>query len=171
MIVSIAVLTLALAATAASPPATLPPQPSYMQPPAGWRSLGPPPADAPIDYGWVSPHFRDGSAHAGDSLSAYVRPIPPGSTLGAQVKEMIAAETGDGRTVASSKSHATCNGTQSGWTVDFRIQLSPSLTLSQVEHVAVFDGHVYDVMFTHRADLPVDAAVQASIDSLCPKNG
>lgn len=45
------------------------------------------------------------------------------------------------------------------------------MTISQVQHLAVFEGHVYVIMFVHRADLPVDNAVQASIDSLCPKNG
>jgi len=142
-----------------------------MNPPAGWTSLGPPPPNAPVDYGWVSPHFRDGSPHAGDSMEAWARPISPNSTLTEQVTEATTEETKDGRTVASSQSHATCNGTQPGWTIDFRLALSPLVTISQVEHLAVYQGYVYVIMFVHRADLPVDAAVQASIDSLCPKNG
>lgn len=166
---SIASLTLAMVVAASAPPTAKPPNPPYMQPPAGWTSLGPPPPNAPIDYGWVSPHFHDGSPHAGDSMEAWVRPIPPNSTLTEQVKEATTEETQDGRTVASSQSHATCNGTQPGWTIDFRLPLSPSVTISQVTHLAVFEGYVYGIMFVHRADLPVDNAVQASIDSLCPK--
>lgn len=132
--------------------------------------MGPPPPNAPIDNGWVSPHFRDGGPHAGDSMDAWVRPITPNSTLTDQVKEATTEETKDGRTVVSSQSHATCNGTQPGWTIDFRLSLSPAVTISQVEHLAVFKGHLYVIEFTHRADLPVDQVVQASIDSLCPKN-
>lgn len=78
-------------------------------------------------------------------------------------------ETQDGRTVASSNSHATCNGTQPGWTIDLRLQLAPSTTLSQVYQIAVFKAHVYVISFTHRADLPIGSVVQASLDSLCPK--
>jgi len=170
MIASIALI-FALLATPSASPTPWPTNPSYMQAPVGWTNLGPPPAGAPIDYGWASPHYRDGSARAGDTLSAWVRPVPPNSTLADQVREMTAEETQDGRTVASSRSHATCNGTQPGWTVDFRLRIMPSLTLSQVHHLAVFNGRVYLVIFTHRADLPVDSVVQASIDSLCPKNG
>ena len=166
---SIASLSLALVVAASASPAAKPPNPPYMQPPAGWTSLGPPPPNAPVDYGWVSPHFRDGSPHAGDSMEAWVRPIPPNSTLAEQVKEATTAETQDGRTVAGSHSHATCNGTQPGWTIDFRLPMLQSMTISQVEHLAVFEGHVYVIQFVHRADLPVDRAVQASIDSLCPK--
>lgn len=169
MTASIASLTLALVAAASVSPTARPPNPPYMQPPAGWTSLGPPPPNAPVDYGWVSPHFRDGSPHAGDSMEAWVRPISPSSTLAEQVKEVTTEETHDGRTVASSQSHATCNGTQPGWTIDFRLSVSPSVTLSQVEHLAVFEGHVYVIQFIHRAEPPVDKAVQASIDSLCPK--
>jgi hypothetical protein len=168
MLDSIIALTLALIAVAPSPTAR-PPAPPYMQPPALWSSLGPPPPNAPIDYGWVSPHSGDGSPHAGDSMEAWVRPIPAASTLAEQVKEFTTEETQDGRTVARSQSHATCNGTQPGWTIDFRLPLSPSLIISQVAHIAVFERHVYVIMFVHRADLSVDDAVQASIDSLCPR--
>lgn len=171
IVASITPLTLALIVAASASPTAKPPNPPYMHPPAGWRSLGPPPPNAPIHYGWVSPHYHDGSPHAGDSMQTWVRPIPPRSTLSEQVREATIAETEDGRTVASSKSHATCNGTQAGWTIDFRLQMTPSLTVSQVLHFAVFEGHVYGIMFVHRADLPVDSAVQASIDSLCPKDG
>jgi len=104
-------------------------------------------------------------------MEAWVRPIPSSSTLAEQVKKAVTEETQDGRTVASSQSHTTCNGTQPGWTIDFRLPLSTSVIVSQVEHLAVFRGHVYVVTFFHRADLPVDRVVQASIDSLCPKNG
>lgn len=101
-------------------------------------------------------------------MVAWVRRIPPKSTLAEQVRELTAAETEDGRTVASSESHATCNGTQPGWTIDLRLQLAPSMTLSQVYQIAVFESHVYVITFTHRADLPVGKVVQASLDSLCP---
>lgn len=104
-------------------------------------------------------------------MEVMVRPIPPSSTLADQVKEATTEETQDGRTVASSQSHATCNGTQPGWTIDFRLRLPLMATISQVEHFAVYKRHVYVIMFNHRADLPVDNVVQASIDSLCPKNG
>jgi len=167
---SIAPLALALMVANSASPSAEPSTPRYMHPPAGWTSLGPPPPNAPVDYGWVSPHFHDGSPHAGDSMEALVRPIPPNSTLAEQVREATADLVSDGRTVASSRSHATCNGTQPGWTIDFRLTL-PSQTISQVEQIAVFEGHVYVINFFHRADLPVDSAVQASIDSLCPKNG
>lgn len=170
MTASITPLTLALIVAASASPTAKPPSPRYMHPPAGWTSLGPPPPNT-VDYGWVSPHFHDGSPHAGDSMEAWVRPIPPNSTLTEQVKEITTEETQDGRTVASSQSHATCDGTQPGWTIDFRLPLFASMTISQVQHLAVFEGHVYVIMFVHRADLPVDNAVQASIDSLCPKNG
>jgi hypothetical protein len=171
MTASIESLTLALVIAAAASPATGLPNPPYMQPPVGWTSLASPPPNAPIDYGWVSPHFRDGSPHAGDSMEAWVRSISPSSTLAEQVKKATTEETQDGRTVASSQSHATCNGTQPGWTIDFRLSLSPSVTISQVQHLAIFKGHLYVIMFVHRADLPIDNVVQASIDSLCPKNG
>ena len=171
MTISVASLALALLVTASAQPTAKPPNPPYMQPPVGRTSLGPPPPNAPVDYGWVSPHFHDGSPHAGDSMEAWVRPISPTSTLTEQVKELTTEETHDGRTVASSHSHATCNGAQPGWTIDFRLSLSPSVTISQIQHLAVFEGHVYVIQFMHRADLPVDKAVQASIDSLCPKNG
>lgn len=171
MTASFAALIFALVAASSASPTAKPPNPPYMQPPAGWRSLGPPPAKSPVDYGWVSPHFRDGSPHAGDSMEALVRAIPSTSTLTDQVKEATTAETQDGRTVATSQSHATCNGTQPGWTIDFRLRLTPSMMVSQVEHLAVFAGHVYVIQFFHRADLPVDSVVQASIDSLCPKHG
>jgi hypothetical protein len=167
---SVASLVLALVVAAAAPRAT-PPNPPYMQPPAGWTSLGPPPPNAPIDYGWVSPHFRDGTPHAGDSMAAWVRPIPANATLTEQVKEATAEETQDGRTVVSSQSHATCNGNQPGWTIEFRLSAAPSVTISQVLHLAVFERHVYAIQFMHRASLPMDKTVQASIDSLCPKNG
>lgn len=166
----VASLSLALVVAVSASPTPKPQTPAYMQPPTGWTSLGPPPPNT-VDYAWVSPHFRDGSPHAGDSMEAYVRAISPSSTLAEQVKELTTEETSDGRTVASSHSHATCNGTQPGWTIDFRVPLSPSTTVSQVEHLAVFEGRVYVIMFNHRADLPVDSVVQASIDSLCPKNG
>jgi hypothetical protein len=165
---SITSLILALVVAASASPTAQPPNPRYMRPPAGWTSLGPPPPNAPIDYGWASPHFHDGGPHAGDSMEAWVRPISPNSTLAEQVRKDTTEETQDGRTVASSQSHATCNGTQPGWTIDFRLPISPSVTISQVQHLAVFEGHVYVIMFVHRADLPVDNAVQASIDSLCP---
>ena len=168
---SIVSLSLALAVAASTSPTARPPNPPYMQPPVGWTSLGVPPANAPVDYGWVSPHFRDGSPHAGDSMESWVRSIPPNSTLAEQVKKATTEETRDGRTVTSSQSHATCNGTQPGWTINFRLRLSPSVIVSQVEHLTVFEGHVYVIEFFHRADLPVDGVVQASIDSLCPKNG
>ena len=171
MTVSIAWLPLALLVAASASPTTRPPSPTYMRPPVGWTSLGPPPPNAPVDYGWVSPHFRDGSPHAGDSMEAWVRPISPSSTLADEVKKATTEETQDMRTVASSQSHTTCNGTQPGWTVDFRLPLPPTPTVSQVMHLAVFRQHVYAIMFVHRADLPVDKVVQASIDSLCPKNG
>ncbi len=129
------------------------------------------PPNAPVDYGWVSPHFRDGTPHAGDSMEAWVRPIPANSTLADQARELTTEETQDARTVTSSRSHATCNGTQPGWTIDFKLALSPSITVSQVYQIAVFEGHVYVITFIHRADLPVDPVVQASLDSLCPKNG
>jgi hypothetical protein len=38
-------------------------------------------------------------------------------------------------------------------------------------HLTVYDGYIYAIQFVHRADLPVDDAVQKSIDSLCPKKG
>lgn len=164
-------LTLALIAATSASPTTKPANPTYMHPPTGWRSLGPPPPNAPVDYGWVSPHFRDGTPHAGDTVEASVQPIPPNSTLTEQVKVLTTSEIEDGRTVASSQSHATCNGTQPGWTIDFRLPMSPTLTISQVEHLAVFEGYLYLIVFTHRAELPVDNTVQASIDSLCPKDG
>jgi hypothetical protein len=104
-------------------------------------------------------------------MEAWVRPVPPNSTLAEQVKEATTEETQDGRTVASSHSHATCNGLQPGWTIDFRLSVTPATIISQVEHLAVFEGHVYVIEFVHRADLPVDHAVQAAIDSLCPKKG
>jgi hypothetical protein len=104
-------------------------------------------------------------------MEAWVRPIVASSTLAEQVKEATTEETHDGRTVASSQSHVTCNGTQPGWTIDFRLHLSPSVTISQIEHLAVFKGYLYVIQFVHRADLPVDNVVQVSIDSLCPKNG
>jgi hypothetical protein len=104
-------------------------------------------------------------------MEAWMRPIPPNSTLAEQVKEVTTEETQDGRTVASSQSHATCGGTQPGWTIDFRLPISASVTVSQVEHLAVHERHVYVITFVHRADLPVDNAVQASIDSLCPEEG
>jgi hypothetical protein len=150
----IASLGLALLVAASAPQTTRAPNPPYMQPPVGWTSLGPPPSSAPVDYGWVSPHFRDGSSHAGDSMEASVRPISPNSTLAEQVKELTTEETQDGRTVASSHSHATCNGTQPGWTIEFRLPLSPSVTISQVQHLAVFEGRVYLITFIHRADVP-----------------
>jgi hypothetical protein len=168
---SITSLTLVLIVAVSASPTARPPNPLYMHPPTGWSSLGPPPPNAPVDYVWVSPHFHDGSPHAGDSMEAWVVPISPTSTLTEQVREATTEETKDGRTVASSQSHATCNGTQPGWTIDFRLPMLPSVTISQVQHLAVFKGHVYVIMFVHRADLPVDNAVQASIDSLCPKNG
>jgi hypothetical protein len=84
-------------------------------------------------------------------MEAWVRPIPSNSTLAEQVKEATTEETQDGRTVASSQSHATCGGTQPGWTIDFRLPVSSSVTVSQVQHLAVFEGHVYVVMFVHRA--------------------
>ncbi len=167
---SIASLPLALVVATSASPTARPPNPPYMQPPAGWTSLGPPPPNT-VDYGWVSQHFRDGSPHAGDSMEVTVYPIPPSSTLAEQVKEAITEETHDGRTVASSQSHATCNGTQPGWTIDFRLRLPSVVAISQVEHFAVYKRHVYVIIFNHRADLPVDNVVQASIDSLCPKNG
>ena len=104
-------------------------------------------------------------------MEVWVRPIAPSSTLAEQVKKATTEETQGGRTVASSQSHATCDGAQPGWTIDFRLRISPSMTISQVQHLAVFKGHVYVIQFFHRADLPVDDVVQASIDSLCPKNG
>ena len=171
MITYIPSLALAFVVAVAASPTPRPPNPPYMQPPAGWTSLGPPPPNAPVDYGWVSPHFRDGSPHAGDSMEVDVQPLSANSTLTEQVKQLTIAETQDGRTVASSRSHATCKGTQPGWTIDFRLALSPSETVSQVQHLAVFDGHVYLITFVHRANLPVDNVVQASIDSLCPRNG
>jgi hypothetical protein len=54
--------------------------------------------------------------------------------------------------------------------VDLRLQLAPSMTLSQIYQIAVFESHVYVISFTH-ADLPVGNVVQASLDSLCPKIG
>ena len=51
-----------------------------------------------------------------------------------------------------------------------KLALSPSVNISQVYQIAVFKAHVYMIIFTHRADLPVDPVVQASLDSLCPKN-
>jgi hypothetical protein len=170
MTASITQLTLALVVATSASPNAKPPTPAYLHPPAGWTSLGPPPPNT-VDYGWVSPHFRDGSPHAGDSMEVWVKAISPNSTLTEQIREATTDETTDGRTVASSRSHPTCNGTQPGWTIDFRLALSPFMAISQVEHIAVFEGHVYVINFTHRADLPVDSAVQASIDSLCPKNG
>jgi len=104
-------------------------------------------------------------------MEAWVRPIPLNSTLADQVHELITEETQDGRVLASSHSHATCSGTQPGWTVDLRIGLSPVVTVSQVFQLAVWEGHVYIINFNHRADLPVDNVVQTSLDSLCPKLG
>ena len=168
-LVSVIALTFAVAASVA--PANRPANPTYMRPPAGWHSLGPPPPNAPIDYGWVSPHFGDGTPHAGDTLTVSVWPIPPNSTLADQVRKLTTQETQDGRTVASSHSHATCNGTQPGWTIDLRLQLGPTPTMmiSQVYQIAVFKAHVYVINLTHRADLPIGGVVQASLDSLCPK--
>lgn len=168
---AIASVALSLTVAAAASPTPRPESPPYMVPPAGWHSLGQPPPNAPVDYGWVSAHSGDGTPHAGDSMVAWVRPIPADSTLADQVREVTTAETQDGRTLTSSQSHATCNGTQPSWTIDFRFVLSPSVTVSQVYQIAVFEGHVYVIIFTHRADLPVDSVVQASLDSLCPKNG
>ena len=171
MPVSIVAFILAIATTVSPSMTSRPANPPYMKPPVGWRSLGPPPPDAPIDYGWVSPHFRDGTPHAGDSMEAWVRPVPVNSTLADQVRELIADETQDRRVLASSHSHATCSGSQPGWTVDLRLALSPSITVSQVFQLAVSGGRVYVINFNHRADLPIDPSVQASLDSLCPKIG
>ena len=64
----------------------------------------------------------------------------------------------------------TCNGTQPGRTIDFKVTLSPSITVSQVYQMAVFENRFYVITFTHRAALPVGPIVQASLDSLCLKN-
>jgi hypothetical protein len=166
---SIASLAFAFIAVVSPAPSARPASPPYMTPPAGWTSVGPPPPDSGFDYLWVSPHFHDGSPHAGDSMGATVRVIPLNSTLADQVRETTIDETQDGRIVASSQSHTTCNGTQPGWTIDFRLPIMPPLTISQIWHFAVWKGHVYAINFTHTAGLAVNPEVQASIDSLCPE--
>ncbi|HTU80658.1 MAG TPA: hypothetical protein VMF61_00925 [Candidatus Acidoferrales bacterium] len=169
MAVTIAAATLAVVVAVSPAPTAKPTDPPYMRPPAGWTNVGPPPASAPVDDNWVSQRLLDGGPREGDSMEVWVRPIPPNSTLVEQVKEAAAEEARRGRTVASSRSHATCDGTQPGWTIDFRLPISPTLTVSRIEHLAVYEGYVYVLTFVHRADVPVDDAVRASIDSLCPK--
>lgn len=79
----VSVIALTFAAAASVAPANRPANPTYMRPPAGWHSLGPPPPNAPIDYGWVPPHFRDGTPHAGKRRTggpSRVRTVTPRAT-------------------------------------------------------------------------------------------
>ena len=113
---------------------------------------------------WFSPDFHP----SGDAVTLIVnRRI--GQTLSGAVSELVNEELSDGRTLTSSRSHATCHGKLPGQTVDLRFDASPVVTLSQVYHVAVLDGETYALIYTHAAGKPIPRAVQAMFDSVCPQ--
>lgn len=137
--------------------------PGYLTPPKGWTKMELPP-NAPVDFDWLSPRYHG----TGENIAVVVGALPDAATLDSVVRDAIAQVHEQGRSIASSRSHATCHGAQTGWTLDVRIAVAPHRFVSQIQQFAVHNNKVYTIMYTHTAGAPIDKAVRDSIDSLCP---
>jgi hypothetical protein len=139
--------------------------PKYFRPPKDWTKMDLPP-NAPVDFDWLSPQYRG----TGENIAIFVSSVPKGTTLDSVVREATAEALDQARSIASSKPQTTCRGMQAGWTLDVRIPIGPSRSISQLQHVALKDDRLYTIMYTHTAGAPISKAVLDSMDSLCPSN-
>jgi hypothetical protein len=151
-------LPLVLSAALALPPSFVPPE--------GWAATTPPP-DAPVDYLWLSPHY--GTNGNGENLAVMLHPVPPGDTLDAEVKKAIEQLALD-RAVVNSHAEPTCHGLQAGWSFEVSVPLPNGKTIGQIYHLTIVGDIAYAFMFTHLVGDPIDPAVTASIQSICPTN-
>lgn len=132
--------------------------------PRGWRAKAPP-AGAPLDYIWLSPHF--GVNGNGENLSVTIHPALANTTLDAEVHDAI-DEMSNERIIVNSHAEPTCHGLEAGWTFDARLPLPNGKVISQVYHLTIVDGRVYAFIFTHAAGDRIDPAIGDSIQSICP---
>lgn len=140
--------------------------PASFVPPKGWIAK-PLPADAPVDFIWLAPHF--GVNGNGENLTANSHPVSADATLAAEVQRAI-GEVSEDRQILSSHAEPTCHGLQAGWAFDARLPLPNGKVISQVYHLTIVDGRAYSFIFTHAAGDPIEQAISDSVQSICPSN-
>lgn len=126
-----------------------------------------PPAGAPINFIWLSPHF--GVNGDGENLSVLIYPVSAAATLDAEVHRAIKDLSQD-RMIVNSHTESTCHGRQAGWTFEARLPMPNGKVVSQVYHVTIVGGRAYTFTFTHAAGDRIAQAIVNSIQSICPSN-
>lgn len=138
--------------------------PTSFIPPKGWIGRTPP-ADAPLDYIWFSPHF--GVNGNGENLGVLSYPVSATTTLDAEVRSAIADVSQD-RDIIDSRAQPMCHGLQKGWTFDARLPLLNGKVVSQVYYLTIVDGLLFSFDFTHLAGDQIEPEIQDSIQTICP---
>ena len=138
--------------------------PSSFVAPKGWIAKAMP-ADAPVDFMWVSPDFGiDGN---GENLTLSIAPASVNATLDSEVHTAMGDLSRD-RDIVNSHLQPTCHGLLPGWTFEGRLPLPNGNVISQVYHLTILDRGVYTFVFTHAASDRIEPEIRDSIQSLCP---
>lgn len=140
--------------------------PAGFVPPRGWIAK-PLPADAPVNFIWLSPRF--GINGNGDNLTLTIHVLSTKTSL-AEEKRKAVNELSHEFTIVDSHAESTCRGSQDGWTFDARLRTASGAVVSQVNHLTILDGRLYAFIYTHPAGDPIDRAVVDSIESVCPND-